>query len=729
MAMRYPPLPPSADVPPPVEAPGVRTSESPVDHALTLLLAGEIDAALRWAAAALERTASLGALVVTARLLDQMGRSRAAVDGLRLAVHQAVDASNLPLAVAAIDDIRHMGIDASELLDYVATSFCRGSSRLTRGDLPLSPPSPAGEFVQPLSAFLAGPALASRATQILQNAKRAYDDTVGAEAPRITPLPAFSALSREALYDLLAAFQAVTVPAGHRIIQEGVEGTATYVVARGEVEISRRAANRTTPGDSKFTLALARLGSGAFFGEMAMMSALPSPSSATATRPSILLVGKRDALAAVAANRQDVAAQLAAHCRRNSLANLGWTSPVVAAVPPMERSSMVERLEMRIFEKGDRLVTSGEDASGMHVVVSGEVAIVAREWDERVLLATLGAGETVGEMELVLCRQSFSDAIAIRPTATLFLSRDEYTALVQDHPAILHGLYAIAVQRHAETSFALQSGSSVAADDWLLEAADGPGSRPPPFPIAGRATYQGLPVPEAPQAEHSIPTRRPSRLPAPRLPPVPPPLPLSHSKIPASAPSTAESIRPTATSAAPPAPTPSFVWIGPAAAGAAAAALAAGLAIVLMTHSRQPATAGATMSPPTHEAPAPATQLSVVSPQSAAVALAPAPATTDPTAPATAAPTAPNAAPRANKGVAAPIKAASPPKAAVVVRPEPLPVRPRAAASAASVVAAASASAAGSPLPARAASGAEAPPVASGLASGQPASDEFGGRQ
>src|SRR5258708_774589 len=135
MAIRYSPLAPSADlVAMPLDAPGVRTTESPVDHALTLLLAGEIDAALRWAAAALERSPSPAALIVTSRLLDQMGRTRAAIDGLRLAVQQANESGNLPLAVAAIDDLRTLGVDVSEHLDEVAGAYCRGSGRQQRGD-------------------------------------------------------------------------------------------------------------------------------------------------------------------------------------------------------------------------------------------------------------------------------------------------------------------------------------------------------------------------------------------------------------------------------------------------------------------------------------------------------------------------------------------------------------------------------------------------------------------
>jgi CRP-like cAMP-binding protein len=189
------------------------------------------------------------------------------------------------------------------------------------------------------------------------------------------------------------------------------------------------------------------------------------------------------------------------------MANLGWTSPVVASIPVEERATLVERLQMRLFQRGEKLVRDREEAKGLHLIMSGEVAIVAREWSERVLLATLGAGETVGEVELVLCRQAYADAIAVRPTAALFLSRDEYSALVQERPAILHGLYATAVRRHAETRLALESGSATIDDDWLLEEEAtvtrvvperAPMPRilaPPPASVAPRASTRPPPPP------------------------------------------------------------------------------------------------------------------------------------------------------------------------------------------------------------------------------------------
>ena len=449
----------------PPDLPGAQTSDSPIDRALTLLLADEAEAALRWSASAVESDpAAPGALVITCRLLSQMGRTEAAVEGFALAVRRSIDAGNLPLAVAAVGDLRALGVDVSDYIDQVAQAFCSGSPRLRDTESP-PPPLPRSEGgFQPLSSFLTGPALTSKATQIIHGAREAFEDETATESSFVSPLPLFSALPRDALRALLETFEMTTVPAGHIVIDEGTEGSEAYIVARGALEVSRRSYEE----DGRAPLVLARLMSGALFGEMALLSRAPRAASVIATRPSILLVAKRDALEEVAEERPEVGVELAAHCRRRMVANLARTSPVLVSVPANERGPLVERFETRIFEKGERLVTEGEEAQGLHLVASGEVAVVTHEGGESVVLATLPSGETVGEVALVLRRKANADVIAVHPTVTLFLPREDFVSLVRDHPAILHGLYMTAVRRDDETARALDSAPTSVADDYVL---------------------------------------------------------------------------------------------------------------------------------------------------------------------------------------------------------------------------------------------------------------------
>jgi cAMP-dependent protein kinase regulator len=448
----------------PPDLPGSQTSDSPFDRALALALADETEAALRWSAAVVERDLTIpSALILLCRLLAQMGRTEAAIEGFKLGLKRAIDAGNLPLAVAAAADLRNLGVDVEDALDDIAAAFCVSSPRLQETETP-PPPLPNLKDFQPLSSFLTGPALLSKATSIVHKASQAYEEVAASEAPLIAPIPLFSSLEKEGLRALIEAFEMITVPAGQAVIQEGAEGAEAYIVARGELEV-RRAAQE----NGAKAVTLARLTNGALFGEMALLSRAPRAASVVACRPSILLVATRDALENVAERRPEVGVELAAHCRRRMVANLVRTSPVLIAVDALEqRTALVERFETRVYEKGDKLIVEGEEASGLHLVASGEVAVVGHEAGEPVVIATLGAGETVGEVALVLRRKANADVVAVHPTVSLFLPREDFMSLIREHPAILHGLYMLAVQRDDETASVLGNGPTSVADDYVL---------------------------------------------------------------------------------------------------------------------------------------------------------------------------------------------------------------------------------------------------------------------
>lgn len=444
----------------PPDLPGSHKHDSPLDRALTLLLAGEREAALRWAASAVQTDATVAsAIILTSRLLSEAGRTEAAREGFRLAVRRAIDAGNLPLAVAAVGDLRLLGVNVDKELDDIAEAFCADSPRLAVHGAP-PPLLHAPEDFQPLSSFLAGPALLSKATEILHAAFAAYDELDPASLPPITPLPLFSALGREPLRALIAAFEMTTVAEGQFIIEEGQEGAEAFIVARGEVEVQRTREG----GDEVQTITLARLSSGALFGEMALLSRAPRAASVVACRASILLMARREALEVVADQEPDVGVELAAHCRRRMVANLVRTSPVLLAVDPAERPALVERFETCVFDKGEKLIAQGSDPTGFHLVASGEVAVIARESGEPLVISTLGPGEVVGEIALVFRRKAMADVVAVHPTVTLHLPREDFAELIRAHPAILSGLYLLAVARDEETTTAAASASNLAED-------------------------------------------------------------------------------------------------------------------------------------------------------------------------------------------------------------------------------------------------------------------------
>ena len=437
------------------------TTDSPLDRALALLLADEREAALRWSAAVVDHDPSVpSALILTCRLLADAGRTEAAIEGLELAVKRCIDTGNLPLAVAAVADLRKLGRSTDKYFDEIAESFCAGSPRLT-DSAPPPPPLPHFDQFQPLSSFLTGPALLSKATSIVHEASQALEE--GSEPAPIAPLPLFSSIEMEGLRALIPAFEMITVPAGHEVIVEGEEGAEAYIVARGELEVRRKGHEGRDDG-----VTLARLVGGALFGEMALLSRAPRAASVVACRPSILLVARRDALEKVAETRPEVGVELAAHCRRRMVANLVRTSRVLIDVDPSQRSALVERFETRVFEKGEKLITEGDESRGLHLIASGEVAVVGHESGEPLVISELGVGDVVGEVALVLVRKASADVVALHPTVTLYLRKADFLSLIREYPAILQSLYLSAVMRDEETREVIGNVATNVAEDFTL---------------------------------------------------------------------------------------------------------------------------------------------------------------------------------------------------------------------------------------------------------------------
>ncbi|MBL8744151.1 MAG: hypothetical protein JNK04_23750, partial [Myxococcales bacterium] len=237
---------------PPVLPGSSLPEESPADRALSLALAGERDAALRWSAAILRDDPAMAtALCLTGRLLGEGGREEAAREACSTGVMRAIDLENLPLAVVAAREAQRFGADSAPLLDEIASAFCKGSARHGDGAAPPIPLPPAKSF-QPLPSALTGVALNNKACEIVHAATRALAEK---ERPPIGSVPLFSTLDKEGLRSLIDALSPEWIGAGHTVIEQGTPGRDAYWVARGELE-ARRATKTGQP------LSLARLRGG-----------------------------------------------------------------------------------------------------------------------------------------------------------------------------------------------------------------------------------------------------------------------------------------------------------------------------------------------------------------------------------------------------------------------------------------------------------------------------------
>ncbi|MCS6800119.1 MAG: cyclic nucleotide-binding domain-containing protein [Myxococcota bacterium] len=439
-----------------------RTGHSVLDEAHGHRLRGQRDAALRVCVAMLEREpAHVGAASLALRCLID-AEAAGPVGGevaLRL-VDAYVRRGDLPAAVVAASMAAELGEDRAAALGRIAEAFGKGSSRLS--DVPPAPPPlPAPLEPRPGLARLSGHALHQRAERAL-TAFLAAEDPVAADS-RLPRLPLFGALEPPALAHLLETFEVREVDAGRTVVEQGSEGHEAFVVARGLLRVTR--ANE--PGEGEATV-LAVLGPGAIFGEMALLSDAPRAASVVAIEPSQLLVTGRRALEALAAREPAIGKELGDFCHRRMIANLLRTSRVLQVIGPAERAQLVGQFKACSFDPGERLLERGRESSRLFLVASGSVDVVGRDADgDTLLLATLGPGDVVGEISLVLRRPATADVVARHPTIALTLEREAFHAVIRAHPALLAELYDLATRREEETRSVVAQ-QAVDVDDAVL---------------------------------------------------------------------------------------------------------------------------------------------------------------------------------------------------------------------------------------------------------------------
>lgn len=423
-------------------------TERPIDRAVTLAAAGDAASALRYVLPMLKSQpgSALAAFVVghSLRLLQQ---PEPASRAFRLAANSAINASNLALAVACGIELEALGSDPGTIFDEVASVFSRGSPRL--GERRPEPPELPGaepDF-EPLPESLSAESLSENVTAVLAQLSADGNTGEARQEPAVFAQPLFSSLDRDSLRELVTIFDVRILATGACLIEEGQIGEEAFIVARGEVEVERRASL-----EAGAPVQLARLGAGALVGEMALLSRAPRAATVVTVRPTIVLVATKEALGRAAARAPRVGEEFAAYCKRRMIDNLVRTSALFRAASSAERPTLVERFALKTFEPGETLAVQGERSVGLHLIASGEVSVQHREGEERTLIASLGPGDVVGEVALIFRRPAIADAVAAHPTVTLFLPESRILDLVRELPKVFAELYELAVHRDLETA-------------------------------------------------------------------------------------------------------------------------------------------------------------------------------------------------------------------------------------------------------------------------------------
>jgi CRP-like cAMP-binding protein len=341
---------------------------------------------------------------------------------------------HVALAIGAARWLGERGIDDGGLVAAIAKRHAAGSKAIDKAAR-LAPPAPrAASGEVPTFASL------DDAVARLREAVDAAHAAVTANAPaKVPPTPLVNALSSADLRALIDVVSLRAVGRGTIVVEVGQPAQSLFWIATGAVAISRDGHR------------LGDLRAGGFFGEIALVGGTTRTARVTSTEEALLLEIPAAAIEKAATRQPALARVLAVHARTRLLANVMRTSPLFTLLPEAERAELLTKFETAMVAAGEAFVRREAGNEHLWIVVSGTCEV--RDVGGAVL-ATLGAGDGIGEMSLLGGGAAVADVVAVTPAALLRLSRQQFKEVADRYPEVLAELERLSATR-AEANAAL----------------------------------------------------------------------------------------------------------------------------------------------------------------------------------------------------------------------------------------------------------------------------------
>lgn len=337
------------------------------------------------------------------------------------------------------------GADSSDILASLVVTYGSESERLGKVAARIALPPESLNVEVPDVRLEAPP---NAVTTALARAEHATDNFT--EYPEsLHAIPLLSTMSESAFRRVLGTLLLRRLPVGALVIREGEPGNSFFFVAGGELNVF------STDGLGRQTQ-LAKLGEGAVFGEMALLSAQPRTATVGCLTEVDLLEVGRQSLAALADELPIVAEALHGFTRERLLGNLMATSALFKPFNGIQRRDLLRRFTSHDVSPGTVVIHEGEEGRGLFVVLSGELDVSRRQPDgSQIPLGGLRTGDVFGEMSILRNARTTATVVAQRPATVLFLAREYVTRIVAGVPEIKSYLEALAEDRDIDNQLLL----------------------------------------------------------------------------------------------------------------------------------------------------------------------------------------------------------------------------------------------------------------------------------
>jgi HEAT repeat protein len=120
--------------------------------------------------------------------------------------------------------------------------------------------------------------------------------------------------------------------------------------------------------------------------------------------------------------------------------------PLFSELPPPDLLPIASIAKEAAFADGDRIAEQGDAGDEMHVIVDGEITVVAGP----AVLATRSSGDVVGEMALLTSEPRMAGLVARGDVRVLSIDRRSFEAILRERPATSLGVIRVLCQRLTE---------------------------------------------------------------------------------------------------------------------------------------------------------------------------------------------------------------------------------------------------------------------------------------
>ncbi len=132
--------------------------------------------------------------------------------------------------------------------------------------------------------------------------------------------------------------------------------------------------------------------------------------------------------------------------------------PLFSTLTPAQAESVAQAVVKQRFKRGDVIVEQGKKSNFLAILLTGRVRVLtADERGREVILATLGAGDYLGEMSLIDNQPHSATVRAEIQTDALILGRAEFARCLPENTSMAYAVMKGLVQRLRQADRTIES--------------------------------------------------------------------------------------------------------------------------------------------------------------------------------------------------------------------------------------------------------------------------------